>query len=60
MNLFDKKGKGAASITPALTALKGLVSRFEAALHQEKMYFEVTETRVELLPPWTEEGTRDE
>lgn len=41
-----------------LPALRDLVSRIGQTLHQEKMYFEITDARVELLPPMTDEGFR--
>ncbi len=40
----------------AMPALRTMVSGFARKLHQEKMYFEITEARVELLPPLPEEG----
>lgn len=39
-----------------LPALRQLVATFGRTLQQERMYFEVTEARVELLPPLTEES----
>ena len=39
-----------------LPALRELVSRIGRTLGQEKMYFEITDARVELLPPLSEEG----
>jgi hypothetical protein len=43
-----------------LPALRKLVASFGRTLHQERMYFEVTEARVELLPPLPEEGFEHE
>jgi hypothetical protein len=40
--------------------LKEMVARFGALLGQEAMYFEVSESRVELIPPSTEEATNGE
>jgi hypothetical protein len=39
-----------------LPSLRSVVSRIAKTLHQEKMYLEIAEARIELLPPLTEEG----
>jgi hypothetical protein len=39
-----------------MPALRQMVSGFARTLQQEKMYFEIADARVELLPPLPEEG----
>jgi hypothetical protein len=43
-----------------LPLLKRLVGKFGALLGQEAMYFEVGESLVEFIPPWTDEETTHE